>query len=266
MQWGRLGYDPSLEQRFFESALHERYPSVDAALLYETWATSSQIMPQINRFFFKRGDHMFTPEDCQSARGFITVDHLIEGSSDTVPGAKEIGIRDFLKLTGPADAGRVTTPFAAADNLDTFARDTLTGCQRLRASVALVPPELHSVLTDLEAMSWMGRYYADKIRGATRLAQFRQSGDLVQKAAAVVALENAAQSWRAYAQLAASQYRPQVLARGRKLDWHAVTREVDQEIAAVRAAERESPDKAASNAPTKNRASNSAPAAASGHQ
>ena len=32
----------------------------------------------------------------------------------------------------------------------------------------------------------------------------------------------------------ASQYRPQVLARGRTLDWHALTKDVDQEIATVR--------------------------------
>jgi hypothetical protein len=74
--------------------------------------------------------------------------------------------------------------------------------------------------------------------GATRLAQFRQSGDPTQKTAAVAALESAAQNWRAYAQLAGSQYRPHVLARGRTLDWHAVTKRVDQEIATVRAATR----------------------------
>mgnify|MGYP000506703907 CR=1 FL=1 len=43
---------------------------------------------------------------------------IIAGSSDPVPGAKEIGIRAFLKITGPTDAGTVCTPVGVADNLE----------------------------------------------------------------------------------------------------------------------------------------------------
>jgi len=84
------------------------------------------------------------------------------------------------------------------------------------------------------AMAWLGQYYADKIRGATALAQYRQSKDRSHKQAAVEALTAALQSWRRYADLAASLYRPQVLARAQELDWQALTKDVEKELERVR--------------------------------
>ena len=258
MLWGRLGYDPSLDRCFFESALQAHFPEVDAPRLYDAWAASSKIMPQINRFFFKKGDWMFMPEACQGKRGdFLTLNDLIAG--EPIVGAKEISIPEFLKLTGPANPGKVVTPLDVSQNLEAFAADSLRGCQRLWESNAALSPELRGLVSDIEAMDWMGRYYADKIRGATRLAQFRQSGDPVQKQAAVVALENALKSWQTYARLASSQYRPQDLARGGKLDWQELTKDVEKEVATVRAVARESHSELAPKTPPKKRAAKSAP-------
>ncbi len=235
MLWGRLGYDPSLDRHFFELSLQSHYPEANAALLYDAWTACSKIMPQINRFFFKRGDWMFLPEACQGKHGdFLSVYDLIEG--EPIIGAKEISIPAFLKLTGPVNPGEICTPLDVAQNLDAAATESLRACERLRENPAALSPELRGLVSDLEAMAWMGRYYADKIRGATRLAQFRQSEDPAAKAAAVAALENAVPSWRNYARLASSQYRPQELARGGMLDWHAITKDVEKEVATVRSA------------------------------
>jgi len=43
MLWGRLGYDLTLTRDYFEKRLKQRFPKVDPALLYDTWATSSQL-------------------------------------------------------------------------------------------------------------------------------------------------------------------------------------------------------------------------------
>ncbi|MEO7413878.1 MAG: carbohydrate-binding family 6 protein [Opitutaceae bacterium] len=238
MMWGRLGYDPSLDRHFFETALAAHYPEVDAALLYDTWAATSRIMPQINRFFYKKGDWMFIPEGCQwKNEGFLTVDDFILG--EPMPGAKEISIPKFVRRTGPAAPGHIITPLDVAENIEAFAAAGLSGAARLRRTP--LSPELASVATDIEAMAWLGRYYADKIRGATRLAEFRETRDPSRQADAVAALENAAASWRKYAALAGSQYRPQVLARGWNLDVQALIKDVEQEIETVRAMTAETP-------------------------
>ncbi len=233
MLWGRLGYDPSLDRRFFESALLEHYPEVDVPRLYDAWAKSSEIMPQINRFFFKKGDHMFLPEASQGRGGnYLKLDEIIEG--EPIVGAKEISIPAFVKLSGPINPGQVVTPLDVAENLELSAHVSMCLCERLRESTPTMSPELGGLLTDIEAMNWMGRYYADKIRAATYLAQFRQSDDPEQKAAAVAALENALKNWQNYARLENSQYRPQELARGKMLDWNATAKDVEKEIETVR--------------------------------
>ncbi len=237
MLWGRLGYDPSLDRGFFEEALRARYPEAPADLLYDAWAAVSRVLPQLNRFFYKKGDWMFSPEGCQwKNEGFLTVEDFILG--EPMPGAREIGIPEFVRGAGNVPAG-VVTPFAVAENLEGFAAAGLAGAGRLRRTT--LSPELDELVDDLEAMAWLGRYYADKIRGATRLAEFRHTRDAVRKAEAVAALEHAVGAWRRYASLAASRYRPQVLARGWTLDHLALTREVEEEVRTVRAMSWEPP-------------------------
>lgn len=231
MLWGRLGYDPSLDRSFCENALKQRYPEADNVLLHDTWAAASRIIPQVNRFFFKAGDFMFVPEGCQGLReGFLTVDHFI--SSQSMPGMPEISILDYLELGDQADRSMLRTPLQVAQNLDDFAGDSLRGCARLRQDS--LSPELDELVTDLEAMAWLGRYYADKIRGATALAQFRKSKEQTDHDSAVRALTEALESWRQYAERASRLYRPQVLARAQDLDWQALTKDVEEELNRVR--------------------------------
>jgi hypothetical protein len=238
MLWGRLGYDPSLDRHFFEAALRTRYPEVPADLLYEAWAATSRIMPQINRFFYKKGDWMFTPEACQwKNEGFLTVDDFILG--EPMPGMREISIPAYVRRTGPVAPGAAVTPPEVAENLERFAADGLEGAARLRRTP--LSSELASAVTDIESMAWLGRYYADKIRAATRVAEFRHQRDPSRQAEAVAALENAVTSWRRYATLASSQYRPQVVARGWALDHLAILQDVEQEVRTVRAMTWETP-------------------------
>ena len=234
MLWGRLGYDPSLGRSFFEAALKQRCPEADAALLYDTWAAASRIIPQVNRFFFKSGDFQFTPEGCQGLReGFLTVDHFIAGKP--LPGMPEISIPDYLNLDEQADRSNLRTPPQVAQHLDRFAADTLRGCD-IMLGVGDLSPTLTELLTDLQAMAWLGHYYADKINGATALAQYRQSKQSRHKQAAVQALEAALSSWRRYADLMHSLYRPQVMARGQDLDWAPLTDGVSNDIRIAREA------------------------------
>ncbi|TWU33201.1 hypothetical protein Poly41_49530 [Novipirellula artificiosorum] len=46
---------------------------------------------------------------------------------------------------------------------------------------------------------------------------------------------NEAWSWQRYAKLCSSQYRPQVLARARTLDWQALSKDVEKEVDTIRA-------------------------------
>jgi hypothetical protein len=85
-------------------------------------------------------------------------------------------------------------------------------------------------------MAYLGRYYADKIRGAAELAVFRV--DPERKAhhnRAVDHLKNAVKEWEDYARAATSQYRPQLFSRTNYMDWWKLLEDVKKEVNTVRA-------------------------------
>jgi hypothetical protein len=96
--------------------------------------------------------------------------------------------------------------------------------------------ELAETLADIEAMTRLGEYYADKILGATDLAMFRKTKDPALQASAIAHLEKAAAACQAYADNASKRYRPQLLARTRVLDFQAMATEAKKDIDIARAA------------------------------
>jgi hypothetical protein len=232
MLWGRLGYDLTLTRDFFEKRLKHRFAEARPPLLYDTWAAASQIIPQVNRFFFRVNDFQFSPEGCVSRQGFLTVDAFFEH-----PPLRGSGILSVQNYASAVIADRRfdgITPPAVADNLDRMARKTLRGVETLRKAPNL-GKELAAMLTDMEAMAYLGRYYADKIRGAAALAVFR--ADSKRKAyhsRAVRHLTNAVEEWQAYARVSTSQYRPQLFSRTNYMDWWKRFEDVKKEVETVR--------------------------------
>jgi hypothetical protein len=233
MMFGRLGYDLTLTREFFEQKLRHRFPQADATLLYDTWKASSQIIPQVNRFFFRINDVMFSPEGCISNRGFLTVDDSffkhgpLEGSG--ILSVQEYA--DAVLTNKPLDG---ITPLEVADSLDASATETLQGVAALRRHADPNQKEFLSTLSDLEAMALLGRYYANKIRGAADLAVYR--ADPQRRAnhkRAAAHFSQAVNDWEAYARSATSQYNSQLLSRTHYLDWWKLLEDVKREAQSV---------------------------------
>jgi hypothetical protein len=235
MLWGRLGYDLTLTRDYFERRLAARFPEADPARLYDTWAAASQIVPQVNRFFFRVNDFQFAPEGCISSGGFLTVEAFFKHPPLQTSGI--LSVQEYARAVVKDERPDGLTPMEVADTLDGLAARALAGVAALRAE-SKPGKELAATLADMESMACLGRYYADKIRGAADLAVFR--ADPARTAArdrAVGHLENAVKEWEAYAKVATSRYRPQLLSRTHVLDWNALLAEVKKEVATVRSAE-----------------------------
>ena len=122
------------------------------------------------------------------------------------------------------------TPMELADNLDRLAQQILAGVTTLRYQ-SRTGKELAATLTDMESMAYLGRYYADKIRGATDLAVFRADKNRQEhRRRAVNHLTNAVEEWEAYARIATSQYKPQLFSRSHYMDWGQILEEVKKEV------------------------------------
>jgi hypothetical protein len=222
MIWGRLGYDPSLARHFFEASLKEKYPDVYEKVLYETWASASKTLQQLNRTYFFAGDFQFAPEGCFCLRkGFHTVDIFARGES--LPGTAEISIADYVELTANNQECSGITPVQAAYNMNTWASQSLNGISHLKENPAL-SKETTRLLSDIEALATMGHYYAAKILGTTELELYKATGEPDHKIRAVDHLKEARQYWLTYARIASSMYIPQELARAQTLDWNELAK------------------------------------------
>jgi hypothetical protein len=173
--------------------------------------------------------------------GFLTLDDycfdrapMVLNRIDNAPDPQCISVTEWAKglLAGKELAG--VTPLQVADNLDRYAETAQAALPVLRENVG-DNVELQETLNDIESMAYLGRYYADKIRGAAKLAIFRE-GDRQDKQyldQAVVHLEDAVDEWKAYAAILSSQYKTSLLARTHFLDWDSTLKEVEKEVVTV---------------------------------
>ena len=236
MLWGRLGYDLTLTRDFFEKRLKNRFPQTQPALLYDTWAAASQIVPQVNRFFFRVNDFQFSPEGCIYHRGFLPVEQFFQ--HPPLRGSGILSVQQYASAVINDESFDGITPLEVADKLDKLAQKALHGVKILRSSAG-ANEELAATLADIESMAYLGRYYAEKIRGAAELAVFRTRPQRKEHhARAVRHLANAVERWEVYARAATSRYRPQLFSRTHYMDWWKLLEDVKKEVETVRASGR----------------------------
>jgi hypothetical protein len=84
-------------------------------------------------------------------------------------------------------------------------------------------------------MATLGKYYAEKIRGATDLALFRTLHDPRQQASTITHLVRAESSWKEYARRVQIAYGPGYWTnRVGRVDWAQLSREVAHDIEIAR--------------------------------
>ncbi len=233
MLMGRLAYDPSLSDSHFERILAARHPQASSAHLFTALQSASQVMPLITRFFWGDIDLKWFPEACWSHpnhknnKGFYTVTKFMEGN--TMPGANVLCIREWRKRLTERTPMTDTTPLEIAESLDRAALETFTSIEPLRQP-AKADPELQKNLNDSEALAWLGRYYAAKIRGSCALALFDSNSDTFEHAAALLHLTDALSHWKKYAAIRDANYVPALYNRLGYVDITAITEKVAADI------------------------------------
>jgi hypothetical protein len=235
--WGRLGYDPTLDNERIAGLVGMRFPGIDARKFLGLWQDASMIYPLVTGFHWADFDFQWYIEGCRSrpgpaktASGFHSVETFI--SQPVHPGTNNIAIPAYAAgvLSGKIPAG--TTPIQVADEIDQRAD---------RVRISIVPftksglmrrnAEFRATVGDLQLMSHLGKYYAAKIRGATELALFRQSRELEHQKKSIEHLEIARQHWARYTERASEQYRNPVWTnRVGLVDWQELSYEVANDI------------------------------------
>ena len=240
--WGQLAYNNDQDDNYWQAVLKHRFPAVDAKLLLDAWESVSEVIPQLNRSVWSPTDGSFAAEGCRRTSGFLTLDgyHFERPAMalkriEDAPDPQCITVTDWAKahLKGQTLPG--VAPLQVAENLDGYAQVGLTALPTLRAHMGS-NVELKETLSDIESMAYLGHYYADKMRGAAKLALYREGGREQEQYLdqAVAHLEDAVAEWKAYAAVLTPQYKTQIGARANTMDWNATLKDVEKEVETIK--------------------------------
>ncbi len=138
----------------------------------------------------------------QNETGFHDVNRFI--NLPPHPESNCQSIPEFAKHPGKADESGKQSPLQTADRLEQHAQKALADLKTLPSDEH---GELRRTLTDIQIVGNLGLYYADKIRGSTQLAVFRESGDVEAQRLAIDHLVDAARHWHDYASLALQHHK-----------------------------------------------------------
>lgn len=188
--WGRTAYDPNTPDQVFINHFIERFGVQAGPVLFKALTNSSKIVPFIYAYHNVGLDHQdFAPE-------FETGDHALSVPSRIWTGTRLIPYGgnnfDFLRVntldrTAMADpvvyvnarlrgvASGKMGPFEAADYLDRAATTSETEIAKAARLNLGSPKNFDCIRMDIEAVAWLGRYYANRIRSATHLEFYRQT-------------------------------------------------------------------------------------------
>ena len=200
MMWGRLGYNPSLENERFLQMLGSHFKNTDAQKLFTAWQEASMIYPTTTGFHWGAADYMWYIEGCKSRprftpneTGFHDVNHFIDLPPHAYSGYQSIP--DFVKMTLQGGDTELKTPMRVAEKLHAHSDKARNILEILGAGEN---KELRATLHDIKTMASLGKYYAYKIAGSTQLALYRESKDKKYQEAAISELEKALKAWNEY--------------------------------------------------------------------
>jgi hypothetical protein len=211
--WGRLGYDPSLDNDRIAALVAQRFPGVKGAALLSAWQDASMVYPLVTSFHWADFDFQWyiegsrsRPGPAKTASGFHSVETFID--QKVHPGTDNIPIPKYVEAVTAGKTLAGTSPPAAADRIDARADAALAALKALEGNAAARRnPELEATLADIRAMALLGKYYAAKIRGATELALYRATKVAAHRQSAIDHLTRASDFWHRYSASAAARYR-----------------------------------------------------------
>ncbi|MFC1760713.1 carbohydrate-binding family 6 protein [Planctomycetota bacterium] len=216
MLWGRFAYNPDYSNDRIAATLSARYPEVNGVKLLDAWQKASMVYPRVTGFHWGSLDFMWYIEGIRGISGY---------AQDTLGAKATSGFHDvetflsrrilphtYAGVQSIQDyiAGKATqeyTPISLADLID---QDVEAAEKAVLAMGNVQDKELRLTLDDIKIICEMGRYYADKIRGATYVAMARESKKKADKAKAIEALTRAAEHYKNYVERVTANHLNQI--------------------------------------------------------
>ena len=211
MLWGRLGYNPELNDEAFVKMIARQFPGAPAEKLFDAWQNASMIYPTTTGFHWGAMDFQWYIEGCkrypkadENSYGFQDVNNFITVLPH--PGTNNQSIPEYVGMLKSGGTSGKISPFEVSKKIDKYAGNALSLLNEIPSGGN---KELGHLLGDIKAMSLLGKYYALKVKAAAEVQESRvlDKGKAGYQAAAVKDLTDAAGFWEKYVALATASYK-----------------------------------------------------------
>ena len=206
--WGRLAYQPDLDNQRLTALIQERFPALDAATLFSAWNDAAMIYPLTTGFHWGALDFQWYIEACQSQpgpagtpNGFHDINRFI--SLPPHPGTNTLSIPEFVATELSQKPPTGVTPLQVSTELLRRSQSALHAANQIDPSGN---PEIRQTLEDIRAQAYLGFYYGHKIRAATDLHFLRETLEGHYQMSMAQNLNQAAYFWRLYTATADALY------------------------------------------------------------
>jgi hypothetical protein len=239
--WGRLGYDPTLDDARIAQLVGQRFPGIDGAKFLAAWQDASMIYPLVTGFHWADFDFQWYIEACRSrpepaktASGFHSVDTFI--NQPVHPGTDNLTIPKYVAGMTAGAVPPGTTPMQVADRIDAHADAAFASLLAFKRATRARNAEFDDTFDDIFLMTRLGKYYAAKIRGATELALYRATRDARHQQAALAHLGEAVTFWESYTSRLLARYGAGFWTnRVGEVDWRELNAEARHDLDLARA-------------------------------
>ena len=204
--WGRLLYDAATPDSVFASAFDQRYGNGKGVNLLHAYKLASNMPLRLASFYRSTWDYTLYSEGFIEAEPssprekfdrtnpLISIDELID--HETLD-PRMLSINTYLEdmLNNRGVGKDMITPLQLADSSEHDSFRALEKVADLRSGVNATSGSLQSELDDVSAWSYLGLYFADKLRAGVMLRSYLKGGREDQKRQAITLLEKCLNHW-----------------------------------------------------------------------
>ena len=232
--WGKLTYDINTPEERFQHEVRDRFglSESETDTLFSAWMRASKPVPaqqcvhwhDFDFQWYPEGSCMYLPQFHELK--FATVNEFVQGHA--IPGDRFVSIEEYCK-------GRITDKQNPYDTALRMIEDSNAALDGLKGISGLDKgAEYAATVRDIEAMSYLGLYYAYKILAAIGLYRIRYQGKVDEKEESLRNMKTAAEYWKKYSAMIDEDYRPQFLCRlCYTIDVKSFDRLVDEDVAII---------------------------------
>jgi Divergent InlB B-repeat domain len=173
MLWGRISYNPNIQDDRFQKMIAKRFPSISAKDMFDAWTLASRSLPKVTELIMKDWalDFHWYPEGCWSdperCTGFRTIDDR-SGQKGGFAGQDVAKGSDLASIAASAkdQCDGKKSSYVLADEMEQNARQALTLISSMQSGG---DAELNMAIKNIKQLAMLSSYYTHKIRGATFL-------------------------------------------------------------------------------------------------